>query len=138
MGVQTKTWRPVNERTWLVVRDEWRDVLEARALEPMANLRSELEAARQARIADGWDADQIGRRTAFFFAQKKGKRVRTTIEHWDPALPPSLGHSSKHSLLGIALAGVARAGAVIVRQGLVGMRLAQPSLAAAGGDPDPC
>lgn len=86
---------PVNEATWLVVRDECRDVLETKKLEPMVDRRAELEAVRQARIADGWDADAIGRRTAFFFCKREGRRLLTAVEHRDPALPRSLGHSSR-------------------------------------------
>jgi hypothetical protein len=86
---------PTREPTWLVVRDEFRTVLESRALAPMADLRAALEAVREARIADGWDADAIGRRTAFFFCKREGKRLFTCVERRDPALPPSLGHSSR-------------------------------------------
>jgi hypothetical protein len=86
---------PLSEVTWLLVRDEWRTVLTSRPLEPMTDLRAILEAERQARIADGWDADPIGRRTAFFFCKREGQRRLTIIERHDPALPSPIAHSSR-------------------------------------------
>jgi len=80
----------------LLVRDEWRTVLRSRRLEPMTDLRGAiLKAERQLRIEDGWDSDSVGRRTAFFFCKKEGKRLITIIERYDPALPPPMGHSSR-------------------------------------------
>ncbi len=57
---------PVNEPTWLVAR-EFREPLEVTLLAPMADLRSVLIAAREARRADGWTVEEIGRRSSSFF-----------------------------------------------------------------------
>jgi len=81
---------PVNEPTWLVVR-QFRDPSEVTALEPMADLRKVLTAAREARMADGWSAEEIGRRCAFFYCSRGGQRVWVGIEKRDP-MSPTLGH----------------------------------------------
>jgi hypothetical protein len=52
---------------WLVVKNALSQIIEYRELGPRANLREILNAARTARIADGWLADEIGRRCSFFF-----------------------------------------------------------------------
>ena len=83
---------PISAPTWLVVR-EIRDPLEVTPLAPMADLRNILTAAREARIAAGWDAETIGRACAFFFCAKDGKRVRVGIERRDPA-EPALNHGA--------------------------------------------
>jgi len=46
----------VNAVTWLVVRNALSRVIEFTELAPLADLRSVLNAAREARIADGVDA----------------------------------------------------------------------------------
>jgi len=53
---------PSHESTWLVVR-QFRDPLEVTPLAPMADLRNVLVAAREARRADGWVVEEIGRRS---------------------------------------------------------------------------
>jgi len=79
---------PVNEPAWLVVR-QFRDPLEITPLTPMADLRSILVAAREARRAAGWTVEEIGGRSSSFFCSKDGKRVMVGIERRDPASPPS-------------------------------------------------
>jgi hypothetical protein len=86
----------VPERTWLVVRDNLRRAVEVTPLAPRVDLRAVLNAARDARIAAGWNADQIGRSSAFFFCAKDGTRLMVGIERRDPA-NPTLGHGPPNS-----------------------------------------
>jgi hypothetical protein len=60
-------------------------------LAPMADLRSVLVAAREARRAGGWTVEEIGHRSSSFFCSKNGRRVMVGIERRDPAKPPSMG-----------------------------------------------
>lgn len=64
-----------NEPTWLVVQDAFSRIIEFTELEPSTDLRNILNAARTARIAEGWQADEIGRRCSFFFCVKEGVRL---------------------------------------------------------------
>ena len=75
---------PVNAVTWLVVRDALSQVLEFTELAPLADLRAVLSAARDARITDGWAAEEIGPRCAFFFASRDGERILVGIERREP------------------------------------------------------
>lgn len=80
---------PIRHPTWLVVRDH-RTVVEVTPLEPHADLRAILNAAREARMADGWACDEIGRSCSFFYCAKDGRRrLMVTIECVDPAVPRS-------------------------------------------------
>jgi hypothetical protein len=79
------------EPTWLCVQDAVGRTLECVQLEPYANLRAILNAARDARIAEGWQADEIGRRCSFFFCTKDGVRLEVLIRRLDPAMH-TLGH----------------------------------------------
>jgi len=85
---------PTAEATWLVVRNEIREAIEVTSLERKTNLRAILSAAREARVADGWKADPIGRSCAFFFCAKDGVRLMVGIERRDPA-SPTLGHGGR-------------------------------------------
>jgi len=58
-------------------------LLELTELPSGADQRAALVAAREARIADGWQADEIGPRCAQFFATRGGERVVVGIER-DP------------------------------------------------------
>jgi hypothetical protein len=82
---------PVNAATWLVVRDEINAVLESTKLAPGTNLRALL--TRDARIADGWAADNIGPACGFFFASREAKRVRVAVERAPPRDPWARGES---------------------------------------------
>lgn len=75
---------PIDAPTWLVVRDMCGQLLESTELAPRAEQRAILAAAREARIADGWKADEIGPRCSQFFATLAGERVMVGIER-DPA-----------------------------------------------------
>jgi hypothetical protein len=66
---------PIDAPTWLVVRDIYSQLLQCTELPPRADQRATLAAARESRIADGWQADEIGRRCAHFFASRAGERV---------------------------------------------------------------
>lgn len=74
---------PIDVPTWLVARDMCGQLLERSELPPRADQRAILVAAREARIADGWHADEIGPRCAQFFATRAGERIMVGIER-DP------------------------------------------------------
>jgi hypothetical protein len=61
-------------------------LLELTELPPRANQRAVLTAAREARIADGWQVDEVGPHCAHFFATRAGERIMSTIER-DPVRP---------------------------------------------------
>jgi len=88
----------MNEPSWLVVRDAFRNAQEITPLPRMANIREILEKKRSDHIADGWAAEEIGRRCTFFFCSKDGTRVMVGIEKRDPA-NPTLGHGPPKSRL---------------------------------------
>ena len=71
---------PADAPTWLVTRDMCSQLLERSELPPRADQRAVLMAARTARIADGWQADEIGPRCSHFFATRGGERVMVGIE----------------------------------------------------------
>jgi len=71
---------PTADPAWLVVRDALGDILASCELAPNADLRAVLMGARSERIADGWDAEEIGARCAIFFARRDGERVLIGIE----------------------------------------------------------
>lgn len=77
--------------TWLVTRNAVNQVLESVKLAPRADLRAILNAAREARIAEGWVADTIGRRCSFFFCTRGGIRLEVGIFRRDPEVM-DLGH----------------------------------------------
>jgi hypothetical protein len=82
-----------DEPTWLVVKNTLSQIIEYRELGPGANLREILNDARKARIADGWLADEIGRRCSFFFCVKDGVRLGVGIRRIHPdAHPTGHGH----------------------------------------------
>lgn len=74
---------PIDAPTWLVVRDMCSQLLERNELPPLADQRAALVAAREARIVDGWLAEEIGPHCAHFFATRAGERIMTAIER-DP------------------------------------------------------
>jgi hypothetical protein len=77
-------FKPRCEPTWVVVRDRLSRVVEVAPLEPCADLKAALTAARCARIADGWDCEAIGRSAAFFFCTRAGVRHLVSIEARTP------------------------------------------------------
>ena len=58
-------------------------LLELTELPPGVDQRVVLAAEQNARIAAGWQADQIGPYCSFFFAQRSGERIIVGIER-DP------------------------------------------------------
>jgi hypothetical protein len=72
--------------TWLVMRNPLSQVVECEEIEPGADLRAVLANARADRIADGWLAEEIGDRLAFFFCQRSSERLLVSIEFRKP--PP--------------------------------------------------
>ena len=77
---------PIDAPTWLVVRDTCSQLLELIELPPRTNQRGALVAAREARIAAGWQAEEIGPRCSHFFATRARERVMVGIER-DPKRP---------------------------------------------------
>jgi hypothetical protein len=59
----------------------------------MTDLRACLAAAREARIRDGWKADEIGQRCSSFFCSKDGVRLEVAIQKVNPS-NPTVGHGS--------------------------------------------
>ncbi len=80
--------KPRSEATWLVVRDRLSRVVTSTPLEPYADLRAALTAAREARIAEGWECEDIGSGVAFFFCTRGGVREMVSIE---VRCPPAVG-----------------------------------------------
>jgi hypothetical protein len=78
---------PIPYPTWLVVGDMLRNPLEVTKLEPHADARAILNAARAAKTAEGRTCDEIGRCCSFFFAVQAGKRIEVGILRHDPAVP---------------------------------------------------
>jgi hypothetical protein len=54
-------FKPRRYPTWSVARDALSQVVPSTPLEPYGDLRAALMAARDARIADGWDCESVGR-----------------------------------------------------------------------------
>jgi hypothetical protein len=77
----------IDAPAWLVVRDGINAVLESTELGPGTDLRGVLTAARDAQIAAGWLADDIGPACGFFFAGRNGARVRIGVERAPPRDP---------------------------------------------------
>lgn len=71
---------PIDAPMWVVVRNACSQVLELTELPPHVDQRAILVAARTARIADGWQADEIRPHSAFFFAMRAGERIMIGIE----------------------------------------------------------
>lgn len=71
---------PIDDPTWLVVRDMCGQLLERTDLAPRTDQRAILAAAREARIAHGWLADEVGPRCSQFFATRGGERVVVGVE----------------------------------------------------------
>ena len=82
---------PLQQPTWLVVRNKHRQPLEWREVEPGVDLRALLEAARAERMVAGWTCDAIGYVCSFFFPMRDGERIQVTVERCGPAGP---GHPS--------------------------------------------
>ena len=82
--------KPRPQPTWRVVRNRLSQVVESTPLEPLADLRAVLTAAREARIAEGWECEEIGSCVAFFFCTRGGVREMVTIERCPP---PAIGKS---------------------------------------------
>jgi hypothetical protein len=79
---------PVNERRWLVVRDELSQPVEAVTLAPLADLRAALLEERQARAQEGWQVDEVAPAVAFFFCTRDGSRRCIRIEAFAPGTAP--------------------------------------------------
>lgn len=77
---------PIDAAAWLTVRDMCGVLIESTQLLPRADQRAVLVATREARIADGWQADEIGPRCTQFFATRAGERFVVRIER-DPVRP---------------------------------------------------
>ena len=71
-----------------MVRDRLSQVVESTPLEQWADLRAVLRGDREARIADGWECEDIGSCVAFFFCRRGGVREMVSIERCPP---PAVG-----------------------------------------------
>lgn len=70
---------PINERRWLVVRDELSRAVECLELPPLTDLRAALVEEREARAQEGWAADEIAPGVAFpFLHPRRGALLRPT------------------------------------------------------------
>jgi len=79
---------PRPEAAWLVVRDQLSQIVEYTPLEPHRDLRAVLTAARETRIADGWQCEDIGTSVGFFFCRRGTLRYLVAIE---ARKPPPIG-----------------------------------------------
>jgi hypothetical protein len=84
--------QPLQQPTWLVVRNSYRQPQEWREIAAGIDLRSTLEKSRVERIAAGWTCEDIGRVCSFFFAERQGERIQVTVERYDPGGPGPPGH----------------------------------------------
>jgi len=97
--------QPLQQPTWLVVRNMHCRPLQSRELAPGTDLRAILQADTAERFASGWGCTDIGRACSDFFAARRGERMQIGIERYDPEGP---GHQS-HCELAPAAAQEARA-----------------------------
>lgn len=81
-------FKPRPDPTWLVVRNALNQIVECTRLEPYADLRGALTAARGARVADGWECEGIGELCALFFCRRGDVRELVTIEVREPPSRP--------------------------------------------------
>ena len=70
--------------TWLVVEDMLGRPLEITPLAPYADLRAIVNTARERRIAEGWQCDEIGRHSSGFFCIRDGVRLLVHIHRVEP------------------------------------------------------
>jgi hypothetical protein len=73
-----------DEPTWMVVHDRCSLPVEVTKLEPNADLHAILNAARDARIADGLTCDAIHRYASYFYCTKDGVRLQGQVRFPDP------------------------------------------------------
>ena len=83
----------LRDPTWLVVEDMLGRPLEVTPLEPYADLRAIVNAARAGRIVDGWQCDEIGKHSSGFFCTKDGVRLLVGIRRLKPG-ESTLGHGA--------------------------------------------
>jgi hypothetical protein len=74
---------PKLEPRWYVVRSMRRTVIEARPLQPDADLKRALVAAMLEHIDAGWQLGEFSSRTGFFFCSKAGERRMVEISPSD-------------------------------------------------------
>ena len=75
---------PTKKPRWYVVRNMQRAVLEARQLEPTADLTRALVAAMQEHIDAGWQLGDFSSRKGHFFCSKGGERRMVEVSPSDP------------------------------------------------------
>jgi hypothetical protein len=84
--------KPLQQPTWLVVRNTYRQALKSLEIAPGVDLRAILTGVRAQYLAEGWNCDDIGT-CSFFFAERQGERLQVTIARYDPAGPGPPGQS---------------------------------------------
>ncbi len=85
--------QPLQQPTWLVVRNTYRDALKWQEIGPDVDLRVFLTGVRASYIVEGWSCDDIGSACSFFFATHRGERLQVAVERYDPAGPGAPGQS---------------------------------------------
>ena len=78
---------PISEPAFLVERNLSGDLLKSIPIEPNADLRAILTAAREAKMAQGYEVTDIPRLCSFFFYVKDAKKVLVSIERANPGHP---------------------------------------------------
>jgi hypothetical protein len=99
---------PLQQPTWLVVRNKHRQALEWRRLARGADLRAILNYERDQRMAAGWTCDDIGRHCSFFFAGRSRERIQVSIERYDPAGPGPRAQRLSHRAVAMQAHGAPR------------------------------
>jgi hypothetical protein len=87
----------LRDPTWLVTEDMLGRPLEVTPLEPYADLRAIVNTARDKRMAEGWECDEIGRHSSGFFCKKDGVRQLVGVKRVEPGkstLLPSGSHKA--------------------------------------------
>jgi hypothetical protein len=74
----------VNEPRWLVIRNRYSVVIEARELRPNADLRRIMAAERERFRDAGWISTELARNRGFFFCDREDERRCVSIECYEP------------------------------------------------------
>jgi hypothetical protein len=88
-----RSLQPLDQPTWLVVRDQYSNALEWRAIASGVDLRTVVGDARTERMKAGWSCTEVGPADNGFFADRANVRESVYVERFDPAGPGPPGHS---------------------------------------------
>ena len=85
----------IRHPTWLVgSRNMLGRLLEVTPLEPYADLRAIVNAAREKRIAEGWLCSELGRHNGDFFSERDGVRLLVSVRRVEPGKSTALPSGS--------------------------------------------